>query len=271
MPVSAVPNRLEHRIGRRIIGAALAVCSLIVSPGSFAWGKDGHRIVAQIAADHLTPAAASSVNLLLAGEPEPTLAGVSSWADEVRTKETGPLHYVNFPRGTCQFTPKRDCPDGRCVIGGIEQSIATLRYSGATPAERNVALKNLVHFAGDVHQPLHAGLGEDRGGNTVQLQWAGAGSNLHALWDSGLIASTEPDWRRYVLRLAPKAANVDLKTLDGLDWALESCAIVASDGFYPADAKPGPEYLTRWQPTVDERLNLAGLRLAALLNALFPG
>ncbi|WP_293368425.1 S1/P1 nuclease [Nevskia sp.] len=258
---------IRAALHRFIVGAVL-IASI---PQAQAWGREGHRIVGQIAADHLTPAATTAVAVILAGEPEATLAGVSSWADDIRSRETGPLHYVNFPRGTCAYVPARDCKNGRCVIGGIEQSIATLRYTGATAAAKNEALKNLVHFAGDIHQPLHAGLGEDRGGNLVQLQWAGEGTNLHSVWDSQMIRSLDPDWTRHVARLSPAAATLPLTTLDSADWALESCTIAFSDGFYPSSAKlDEATYLRRWQPTIDQRLSLAGMRLAALLNALFP-
>ena len=92
-----------------------------------------------------------------------------------------------------------------------------------------------------------------------------------ALQRSALIEAIEPDWQRYVERLAAKASGVELGPLTADAWAMESCLIVAAPGFYPADHEPGPEYLTAWRGTVDVRLNLAGLRLAALLNALFPG
>lgn len=251
-------------------GAVLIAAQIAAMPAAQAWGREGHRVVGQIAADYLHPSATAAVAAILAGEPEPTLAGVSSWADDTRSRESGPLHYVNFPRGNCSYQPSRDCRDGRCVIGGIEQSIATLTFAGASAAARNEALKNLVHFAGDIHQPLHAGLGDDRGGNLVQLQWAGEGTNLHSVWDTQLIRSIDPDWTRHVSRLSPSATTLPLATLDSADWALESCAIAFSDGFYPGSARiDEAAYLKRWQPVVDQRLSLAGMRLAALLNALF--
>lgn len=228
--------------------------------------------MALLAADHLSPAARRAVAALLADEPEPTLAGIANWADEIRSKESGPLHYVNFPRGTCRYEQARDCPEGRCVIAAIEKSIATLKRADQPAPARNEALKHLVHFVADLHQPLHAGRASDRGGNTVQLQWQGEGTNLHQLWDSLLVRGIDPDWQRRAADLAVKSAGIAPASLDSAEWARESCAVVASAGFYPASAKiDEATYLKRWQPTVDERLSLAGMRLAALLNALFPG
>ncbi|MFG6464153.1 S1/P1 nuclease [Roseateles sp. DXS20W] len=87
----------------------------------------------------------------------------------------------------CTYRSSRDCRDGACVIEALMEQTLILRSSGTSPSERLVALKWVVHLVGDVHQPLHAGLAADKGGNGVQLRAFGKGSNLHALWDSGLI------------------------------------------------------------------------------------
>ena len=98
------------------------------------------------------------------------MASVASWADQVRTEADERWHYVNMPpEADCHYVPARDCPNGECVVGAIERQVAILR-SKAPDDERLRALKYLIHFIGDVHQPLHAGHGEDKGGNTFQLQ-----------------------------------------------------------------------------------------------------
>lgn len=236
-----------------------------------AWGPDGHRIVAQIAFDHLTPQAQAAVSaeLKAAGEPDPTLPGVANWADQVRDPETGPLHYVNMPKDDCRYQAPRDCPDGKCVVGAIESSIAVLRSVDSPESRRIVALKNLVHFVGDIHQPLHAGRAEDKGGNTVQLVWAGKGSNLHRVWDSGLITTIDPDWQDYEKTLRHREIRTDWVTPSPAAWAEASCRIVQDPDFYPSSTQPGPEYVSRWRPVVDDQLTTAGLRLAAILNRLY--
>lgn len=244
---------------------------LLVTLPVFAWGPDGHRIVAQIAFDHMTPQAQAAVmaELKAANEPEPSLPGIANWADQVRDPDSAPLHYLNMPKGDCHYVAARDCPDGKCVIGGIESAIAVLKNVDSPESQRIVALKNLVHFVGDIHQPLHEGLAEDKGGNTVQLQWAGKGSNLHRVWDSGLITSIDPDWRDFELKLSHRVVDADWVTLAPARWAEASCSIAQSEGLYPPTTTPGPEYVKRWEPVVEEQLTIAGLRLAAILNQLY--
>ncbi len=246
----------------------LAVLILLVGCASAqAWGPEGHRIVAQIAAGHLNPTAQRKVADLLAGELEPTLAGVANWADEVRTPETEPLHFINLPPGRCSYLPRRDCPRGRSVVGGIKAAVGVLKNARSTRAQKTIALKNLAHFVGDIHQPLHADLADDHGGNRFRIRWQNHGDNLHRLWDSGLIAAIEPDWRRYARRLSPR--EPDASTLTPGEWALASCAIARSPDFYPDDRRPDAAYLRQWRDTLDQQLDLAGLHLAALLNTVF--
>ncbi|MBA4287110.1 MAG: endonuclease [Xanthomonadaceae bacterium] len=262
------------RSGHPARGGALLIAAAIAGTAvpARAWGPEGHRVIGELAAVQLTPAAAAAVGTLLAGEPEPTLAGIANWADETKSPASGPLHYVNITAANCRYRPARDCPDGRCVIAAIAQSVAALDDPAATLDERRTALKNLVHFVGDLHQPLHAGHAEDRGGNTVPLQWQGNDSNLHQLWDGLLIQSIDPDWRHLAARLAPKAGTAAARPSDSRDWARESCAIVADTDFYPASGTPDEAaYRQRWQTTLETRLRRAGQRLAALLNARFKG
>ena len=97
------------------------------------------------------------------------LASVSTWADEHRNPKTAPRHYVNFPRGNCSFEPERDCPEGQCVVRAIDEQVKVLK-SGAEDELKLKALKYLVHFVGDVHQPLHAGYGDDRGATSTSCR-----------------------------------------------------------------------------------------------------
>ena len=148
---------------------------------AWGWGADGHRIIAELAERQLQPRTAAEVRRLLSLEPGATLGSVASWADQVRTEADARRHYVNMPPEVhCHYVAERDCPNGECVVGAIERQLAILK-SKAPDDERLRALKYLVHFIGDVHQPLHAGHAADQGGNTFQLQAFGHGTNLHAL------------------------------------------------------------------------------------------
>ncbi|MGO4222955.1 S1/P1 nuclease [Lysobacter sp. TAF61] len=265
----------------RTLIACLLVLGLFPAPAS-AWGRLGHRLVADLAWDDLTPATRAAVAQLLAGEPEPTLAGIASWADELRDhdpelgKRTSKWHYVNMAEDGCVYQPERHCRNGDCVIEAIRVQAGILADRKRPQAERLQALKFVVHFVGDVHQPLHAGYGHDKGGNDFQLNLdqatpTGGGSNLHSLWDSGMLKATGLDEPAYLqrLRAMPAATLAPGKALppQSVAWAEASCAIVRRPGFYPANAKLGPDYLQAWRPVAEAQLRLAGAELAVTLNA----
>jgi len=232
---------------------------------SYAWGRDGHYIIAGIAKAQLTPAARKEVNRLLALEPGETLESISTWADEHRNPSTASWHYVNFPRSTCIYDAERDCPDGQCVIAAIAKQLEILK-SDPSDEKRLRALKYLVHLVGDVHQPLHAGYLDDRGGNTYQLRAFMRGTNLHALWDSGMISQLGEESGTTVNRLLRKSSQGVQVDASMIHAAEESCRIVGMAGYYPV-RKVGLEYVERFTPLLEQRLELAGRRLAAMLNA----
>lgn len=239
--------------------------SLTMAAHAFAWGAQGHEVIASVAWQRLNPQARQEVTRLLAQEPGQTLESIATWADEHRSPATGVWHYVNFPRTSCKYEPERDCPGGRCVVAAIAHQAAVFA-SHASDAERLKALKYLVHLVGDVHQPLHAGYQDDRGGNRFQLQLWMHARNLHAVWDSGLLRNVDLDNEAFsaLLRRVPLAS--DVLDLDPAHMAQESCRIVAQAGFYP-DAGLSAAYTQRFTPVLQQRLALAAARLAALLNA----
>lgn len=242
----------------------MAVCVLAGSPTARAWGADAHRLIAEQAERLLKPRAATEVKRLLATETGASMASVATWADETRTLTTARWHYVNLPpRSGCQYEEERDCFDGNCVVAAIERQKVILG-SSASDAEQLKALKFLIHLVADVHQPLHAGHAEDRGGNLFQLQAFGRGTNLHALWDSGLVQ----DWPGGLsaLEKAVDAHTRPAPTGSPAHWANESCRLVEEAWFYPASRTLDPDYSTKARPVVLDRLRLAAVRLADLLN-----
>ena len=250
-----------------IARAAFGLLTVLLATNVFAWGKEGHQVVAGLAETQLSAKARTEVDRLLALEPGATLQSISTWPDEHRNSATGPWHYVNFPRDTCTYDASRDCPDGNCVVGVIGKQLEILA-SKAPDETRLKALKYVVHFVADVHQPLHAGYADDKGGNTYQLQAFGKGSNLHALWDSGLIKSLNEDIDALTKRLVGLRSAANAADLDVVQAAEESCKIVGGAGFYPS-RKVGQDYVERFTPVVEQRLATAGARLAGLLNRVF--
>jgi hypothetical protein len=228
---------------------------------AYAWGTKGHQVIASIAQSQLTAEAKAEVDRLLAQAPGATLASISTWAAETRNRTTASWHYVNFPRDSCAYDAQRDCPDGQCIVEAINRQVAVLA-SNAPDEKRLNALKYVVHFVADVHQPLHAGYADDRGGNTYQIQAFGRGTNLHALWDSGLIENTDTVAMTTKLLGAPVTGD-----LDAAYAAEESCRIVGMPGFYPG-RKIGADYVARFKPVMEQQLAVAGARLAAILDKL---
>ena len=253
----------------------LALLLLLPLPAA-AFGPLGHRIVGLLAERQLTPTARAQVQQLLAGEPEPSLAGVSDWADQLRDtdpdrgKQTARWHYVNFPRGDCAYAPARDCPDGNCVIAAINRNLLALADRSRAHAERAEALKFLVHFVGDVHQPLHAGYRDDRGGNDFQINYRAQGSNLHSVWDSLLIDSRHLDADDYADALVNQPAlpfdPTRRSDRPAVEWAQESCRIVQQSDIYPTTHTLTNAYVLSHRALVEQRLRQAGARLADMIN-----
>jgi len=201
----------------------LSLVLALLAAAAHAWGTQGHQVVALLAEQQLTPKAKEQVLKLVALEPGATLASISTWADKRRNRTTGPWHYVNLPRDDCTYGAQRDCPDGNCVVEAINRQLAVLA-SDAPDEKRLTALKYVVHFVADVHQPLHACYAEARGGNTYQLQAFGRGTNLHALWDSGLIGNLDMSSEALAAKLA--TGKVGDASLDMAHAAEESCRVV---------------------------------------------
>ena len=154
---------LHHLIKRNWHCVTTLILSLTCQV-AFGWGFLGHQTVAIIAEQNLSPAAKQEVDRLLALESGQTLSSISIWADEHRSRSTGSWHYVNFPRNTCEYEELRDCPNGNCVVAVIKKQLQILELN-TSDENRLKALKYLVHFVGDIHQPLHAGYKDDKGGN----------------------------------------------------------------------------------------------------------
>ncbi|UGB37590.1 S1/P1 nuclease [Frateuria soli] len=256
---------------RRFVVVLLA--GFLLLPEAHAWGPDGHRIVAEIAQRHLDPAAEAQVARLLAGHAD-RLAEVANWADDIQDdpaqqalwKATRSLHYINFRGPDCAYQPPRDCRDGRCVVAGLAHYVAVLGDPGQSVEARREALEFVVHFVGDVHQPLHAGYRPDKGGNTYQVRFQGRGSNLHRVWDSGMLRTRGLDWQDYARWLdaggpagLPPVADAPFAT-----WAEESCRL--SRDVYPPGHGIDAPYVEAELPLAERRLREAGRRLAALLN-----
>ena len=262
----SLTSRTVNRVVHSVAGLAVAM-SLVLGPSiAHAWGGQGHQVIAGLALAQLTPKARAEVDRLLAQEPGETLVSISTWADEHKNPATARWHYVNFPRNSCSYDAARDCPDGQCLISAIERQTAVL-VSNAPDEKRLNALKYLVHLVGDVYQPLHAGYLDDKGGNKYQLQAFMRGSNLHALWDSGIIKSMVEEPDAMTARLLKRKAAFTVQKWSAVGAAEQSCQIVGVPEFYPS-RRVGQDYIDRFKPVLEQQLASAGAALASVLNQI---
>jgi hypothetical protein len=276
----------------RRLAVVVAVALLALCPRGAnrlaAWGAQGHHIVARIAWALMGPAARSEATSLLGGDEDAFVAG-ATWADDVRSSrpETYNWHFVDIPVDRSRYDAARDCPPterGDCVIAEIARARAELADPRRSLARRAESLKFLVHFVGDIHQPLHAIDDHDRGGNDVHVASLrdgpqGRATNLHAVWDTGVInLSTQTETAHAAALLAAlKAHAADVHT-DVVRWAEESHDIALRVAYHYPQFRPtgppkdaitlGEPYLRQAASTMDERLMTAGARLAGLLNGL---
>jgi len=275
---------------QRLVICFAAIAIVMAAPSLGAWGAQGHRVVGLIAAERLTPIARQNVTWLLDGQ---TLAAVSTWADAIRSdqQQTYGWHFLNIPPGAAGYDRDRDCPRAAGVAAGSRADrwrdcavdrilFWEQRLADATldRADRATALKFLVHFIGDLHQPFHT-IGVGRGGNDVTVRVFGnancaeAGQkpfpcNLHSVWDGRLLARRDLDDRAYVAQLQTLIVDKRLGAQPPgtpAQWAEQSFRVATE-----ALVKPGTNidegYYRRHIGVIDERIALAGVRLAAVLN-----
>jgi hypothetical protein len=231
-------------------------------------------LVARLAATHLTPAASAKVKEILGSDV--TMASVASWADQVRNqrRETGPWHYIDTPIDKPHVDMARDCPKEGCVISKIEEFEKILADPAMTPAQKKEPLMFLIHFIGDMHQPLHCSDNKDRGGNEVRLDFFGRNMNLHSVWDGGLLGRLPAEDQEYA-ELSKDLTDARAKKWgkgSARDWAEQShrMAVKVVYGKLPKTTPPikvGAEYEKVADPLVRKQIELAGARLAAALNA----
>ena len=260
--------------------ALLMALAVVSTPPAFAWGPQGHRVIARVAEERLTPAARAAIKELLL--PPDTLPDIAGWADHEGhdvVPGSAKWHFINVPIGDAKFDPRLIRDDNNVVVK-IKQFRKVLADRSKPKQERQRALLFLVHFVSDIHQPLHVGDNNDHGGNDTQVQFFNEGTNLHKLWDSDLIHRIGGNDRAWTDRVGREITPETIKewskgSVD--DWADETLQ-VAKLAYRPLDDAPkviprgvklGEAYVQRAEPILKEQMARASVRLANELNAIF--
>lgn len=293
----------KKRIRNTLLKVVATFLLLTLTPSANAWGPTGHRVVAEIAQRHLTPAAQVKVSLILDGR---TLADVANWPDELRSDprydKYKPLHFATVKNG---LTSYRDSEKALCgdVVVAIDAFTAFLRTGSreslyvvkalsdktdgtgqgacnpqeTEPISTALALSFLVHLMGDLHQPLHVG-GTDLGGNLVDVNWMDRWkTNLHSTWDDEMVDYERLDYTQYA-RFLDRASEADAsRWLAGntISYADEAVAmrsklyVFPDDSGKPAVHKVSYKYIGAQRDRMREQLLKGGLRLAGVLNSIF--
>jgi hypothetical protein len=251
----------------------VTVLALLGVPNpTLAWGPEGHKVVAMIAEKYILHTALEKAQAILGGS---SLEDVANWADEIRRgrRETAPWHYIDIPLDANAIDPARDCANDNCVTAQIVRFTAVLKDTNAGPTARQEALKFVVHFVGDLHQPLHDEDNHDKGGNQRIVVFFGRTENLHEVWDSGILDHDNSNPEKLATELERRITDSDKANwIHGTveDWALEGHKIAQQIAYGNLPGGPTPDlgqaYEDAAAPVVEVQLEKAGIRLASILN-----
>lgn len=269
------------------LAAAIAmIASLGVATPAAAWGPLGHRITADLAARNIDGKTRAEIEQIIGSE---TLAEAATWPDEQKSnpapfwKETAsPWHYVTLPVG--EHADQLAHPPEGDAVTALEHFTQVLRDPAASREDKATALRFVVHIVGDLHMPLHAGKPGDRGGNDVKVLWFDEPENLHWVWDEGLILKQQLSFSEYADRLARRTTPEEVVQWwnpQPNDWIDESTALRdriypstggdLGEGTFDSPVKLSWQYAYDWTPSMEQRMQQAGVRIAAYLQWIFEG
>ncbi|MEE8495963.1 MAG: S1/P1 nuclease, partial [Xanthomonadales bacterium] len=236
-----------------------------------AWGAEGHFQVAKLAMQALDPTASAWLHDALGTDDVAAISKACNWPDRVRDTPawdwSAPQHYVNIPRSASHYDRERDCPDGLCVTEAIKKYTGQLGNPRLDKRKQWEAFAWLCHLVGDLHQPLHAGYRDDRGGNKVQVSYQGETINLHRFWDRTLIQErlgTNGYWRKPAF---PQLSGQRWNPAETDTWTDESHRLAGEAAYPPGEIIHANFAENSWLLIRQQWLR-AGQRLARILNAV---
>lgn len=248
--------------------AFLFFFSIIIYLNSFGWGQTGHRVTGQVAYNHLSKKVRKQIDKILDGQ---SIAMASNFMDEIKSESLydslGPWHYCTIPDGV----EYEGAPEEGDIIQAINKYIQLLKSGNLSPEEEAFSLKCLIHLIGDIHQPLHVGNGTDRGGNDMKVTYFWQSSNLHRVWDTGIIDGQNLSFTEYVHWIdSPTNSQIEQwKSDDIMVWVNESMSFRSQIYAMPEDKKINYRYNYDNISTVNSRLLKAGIRLAGILEDIY--
>ena len=248
--------------------ASLFLFSIIIYTNALGWGQTGHRVIGQIAENQLSKKARKQIAMILDRQ---SIAMVGNFMDEIKSDHAydslGPWHYCTIPDGE-EYS---GAPEEGDVIEAIVTYIKILKSGNLSKDEEAFSLKCLIHLVGDIHQPMHVGNGTDRGGNDVKVTYFWKSSNLHRVWDSGIIDGQNLSYTEYVAWIdkASKAQIDQWKNDDIMVWANESMSYRPQIYDLPKSKKINYKYNYDNIATLNLRLLQAGIRLASVLEDIY--
>jgi len=264
------------------------------------WGVTGHEMVSQIAQVFLDDGSTKKVTELLANVSGQMYL-VASWADQIlgqsQWKWSAPLHYIDTADWACKYNPSTDCPSNMCVAAAVTNYTNQLVGNSQPHTQQEYAIRFVIHFHGDIHQPLHVSFASDRGGNTITGTFLSSPMNLHQVWDSGIInqrikadfSGSQTKYVDYLIQqingpwkdLVPDwtdCSSSEAKTIYACpdSWASESALLACTYAYTDQNGKHiksgfnlGDPYYQWVKGVVDQQLAKGGVRLANTLNKLF--
>lgn len=238
-----------------------------------AYGPTGHRVIAELAYKHMTPEARANLDRLLGDK---FLAEVATLPDEMRSnpdefwqREANVYHYINVPKGqTYEESEKNPAGDALTALAHFTE---ILKSEDTTDTDRERALWFVVHIVGDLHQPLHTGHPEDRGGNRIDVVFQEELTNLHRVWDEHLIdhqGLSFTEWTRFLDRKITPDDISKWQASAPIDWVHEDMDLrvgIYEDGHGILSW----DYIYKYTPLIKSQLSKGGIRLAAYLNEIF--
>lgn len=256
---------------KRILLVTLLILMVLPLTSFTRWGQTGHRVVGEIAEEHLSNRAKKQIKKLLKGR---SLAFVSTYADEIKSdkkyNDYYTWHYINMDMDQTYAQAEKN-PKGDLVIG-IAKCKEVMLDPATSDEDKAFHLKMLVHLVGDLHQPMHIGLKEDKGGNDFKVQWFYKDSNLHRVWDSDMLDGFNMGY----LELAKNADQLSKQQIAAIqkgtviEW-VDEVHELTKEVYESAESGENLRYRYSYEylEVARKQLQIGGLRLAKMLNDIY--